>query len=153
MASVAIRNSTRRPAPRVPFAKVAGEVLPGWDISLIFVGEKRARDLNERLRGKTYVPNVLSYEVGMKSGEIIICLTEAERQAPHFLLPASLFVLFLFIHALLHLKGRVHGATMEQSERALLAKFSKGVVRTYPNVPSHSNRNRYRHVPGEAGRR
>lgn len=116
------------------FSTVAQSVLPGWEISLVFVGAKRARALNTQLRGKTYVPNVLSYALGKKSGpkgaplggEIIICLNEAKKQAPRYDMSARTFVLYLFIHGILHIKGGVHGGKMEKCERDLLARFAKG---------------------------
>lgn len=124
MASVAITNFTRRSVPRFAYAKVAAAVLPGWDISLVFVGAARAQKLNVQLRKKSYIPNVLSYAVGEKNGEVFICLEEAARQAPAHDMSSRTFVLYLFIHALLHLKGWPHGATMEQWERKLLARYA-----------------------------
>lgn len=99
--------------------------LPGWELSLVFVGESRAQQLNLQLRNKSYVPNVLSYETGEKSGEILICLSVAKKQAPSYDLSYKDFVALLFIHGMLHLKGQAHGATMEKQERALLARFTK----------------------------
>lgn len=154
MASVSIQNLTRRrTASRVVFSAVAKEILPGWDISLVFVGPAKARALNKQLRGKDYVPNVLSYALDDESGEVIICLAEAKKQAPDFSMSERDFVLYLFIHGLLHIKGRVHGATMERSERKLLAKFVSGSARSLPNGTTHRNRNRHRHVPSKNGRR
>jgi rRNA maturation RNase YbeY len=103
-------------------------VLPGWEVSLVFAGEKRAQALNKKLRGKSYIPNVLSYALSKKSGEIIICPREADRQAASFDMNKREFTLYLFIHGLLHIKGWVHGATMEKCERDLLAKFAKGLA-------------------------
>ncbi len=125
MAKVEVTNLTRRPSPRFAYAKVVEDALPGWDISLVFIGPAKARALNEQLRAKSYVPNVLSYEVGAKSGEILICLAEAEKQAPAHFMNTREFVLYLFIHGLLHLKGWAHGATMERCERTLMARFGK----------------------------
>ena len=125
MAGVEVTNLTRRPVPRFAYTAVVATVLPGWDVSLVFVGPKKAQELNQQLRGKSYVPNVLSYAPGQTSGEIFICPQEAERQAPQHGMTARIFVLYLFIHGLLHLKGWAHGATMERCERTLLAKFSK----------------------------
>ncbi len=152
--AVAINNLTRRPtAPRAVFTAIANDVLPGWDISLVFVGPARARALNEQLRGKDYIPNVLSYALDDANGEILICPAEAKKQAPDFSMSERGFILYLFIHGLLHIKGGVHGATMERSERKLLAKFSQGDARSLPNGTTHSNRHRHRHVPSKNGRR
>ncbi|MFZ1075235.1 MAG: rRNA maturation RNase YbeY [Minisyncoccia bacterium] len=151
--AVSIQNLTRRKSvPRFAYDDVAKSVLPNWSISLAFVGPAKARRLNEKLRDKTYTPNVLSYEVGKRSGEIIICPSEAEKQAPQYGLSGRDFVLYLFIHGLLHLKGWAHGATMEQCERKLVAKFAASDARALTHVTTHSNRNRHRDVPSENGR-
>ena len=128
MSEVSIQNVTRSALgrPRSVFLKVAKKVLPGWELSLVFVGEKRALSLNKKLRRKSYVPNVLSYAVGTKSGEIIICPREAKRQAPSYDMSEKGFILYLFIHGALHIKGWTHSAKMEKCEQVLLAKFAKG---------------------------
>ncbi|MDO8566888.1 MAG: rRNA maturation RNase YbeY [bacterium] len=126
MSSVLIKNFTRRrTAPRAVFDSIAARVLPGWDISLAFVGPAKARALNKQLRKKDYIPNVLSYVVGAKSGEIIICPSEAIKQALLYRRAPSAYCLYLFIHAALHIKGWVHGAKMEKCERKLLARYEK----------------------------
>jgi len=128
MADLDIKNLTRqhlKVRAGLSFAKVTEEVLPGWDISLVFVGPTKALELNKKLRGKSYIPNVLSYKVGNKSGEIFICLSEASKQASNFNLAPSTFHLYLFIHGLLHLKGWAHGAKMKQCEQKLLAHVTK----------------------------
>lgn len=137
MATLDTKNFTRRPAPRAPFQALASSALPRWDISLVFAGRTRAQSLNKKLRNKTYVPNVLSYESGEKSGEIIICLDVAKRQAPSYGMSYPDFVAYLFIHGLMHLKGYPHGPTMEKHERLLFGKF----VRTFPrNETTNSHR-------------
>ena len=142
MAGVSTTTLTRHErVPRFAYTQIAAKVLPGWDISLVFVSSARARTLNTRLRGKTYVPNVLSYEAGHKNGEIFICLAEARKQAPQYEMSARIFVLYLFIHGLLHLKGMPHGVTMERSERRLLAQFVKGRAR----ARTHASTNRHRY--------
>lgn len=146
MSGVAIKNFTRRHLEvwaDVPFAKITEEVLPGWDVSLALVGAEKARELNKRLRGKTYVPNVLSYVAGEKSAEIILCPSAAVREASSHGLAPRAYCLLLFIHAALHIKGWVHGATMEKCERKLLARYET----------THSDGNRRRHTPGKSGRR
>ena len=116
---------------------MAAAVLPGWELSLVFAGERRAQSLNQRLRNKSYIPNVLSYESGKKSGEIIICLEVAKKEAPSYDMPYRTFVGYLFIHGLLHLKGHPHGTTMERYERELVSRFI-GV--TTKDGATHRNR-------------
>ncbi|HEX5774344.1 MAG TPA: rRNA maturation RNase YbeY [Candidatus Paceibacterota bacterium] len=123
MATLDIRNFTRGPVPRFAYEKAHALALPGWDISLVFAGETRARHLNKVLRKKDYVPNVLSYESGQRSGEIIICPAVARKEASAYGMSYTAFVGFLFIHGMLHLAGKRHGTTMERQERAILARL------------------------------
>ena len=122
-----LKNFTRRrlATPRKTFSAIAKRVLPLWNISLVFVGPTKALALNKKLRGKSYIPNVLSYKVGDKSGEIFICISEASKQASDFHLTPYTFHLYLFIHGLLHLKGWAHGVKMEKCEQKLLAHVTK----------------------------
>lgn len=122
-----IRNFTRNTPPRHPYAKLQEEILPGWDISLVFAGTRRAQALNVMLRQKDYTPNVLSYETSIskkeRSGEIIICPEVAKRQCAAYGLSYSAFVALLCIHGMLHLNGSRHGTRMEHYEREYLSRF------------------------------
>lgn len=125
MSALSIKRFVSSWIPKHPYKKVAKKILPLWDVSLVFAGRTRATTLNKKLRGKSYAPNVLSYKAGNKHGEIIICVDVAKRQAPRYKMSQSLFILYLFIHGLLHLKGYAHGTTMEKRERVILARFSR----------------------------
>lgn len=138
------RNFTRGPIPSFPYKKAVEATLPGWEISLAFVGETRAQKTNVALRKKDYVPNVLSYVVGEKSGEILICPSVARKQAPDYDMGYADFVGFLFIHGCLHLKGELHGATMERKERLLLKRLTSPSQKS-PKRPPHVPTNRNRH--------
>lgn len=137
MSHLEIRNFTRSKPPVFPFAKALERVLPGWEISLVFAGERRAQTLNMRLRNKEYIPNVLSYISGKRSGEIIICPSIAKKQAASYGLSYPAMVGFLFIHGLMHLKGMRHGATMDKRERETLSQF---IRLTSPDGTTHRNR-------------
>ncbi len=80
------------------------------------------------------VSNVLAFPLSKTSGEILICKSAAK----------PFTVDLLFIHGLLHLKGRKHGATMENEERKLLSSFG---LSEYAN----DNGNRRRNVPRKSG--
>ncbi len=123
MNALEIRNTTREKHPGLPYQDIAHHILPTFDISLVFVGETRAKSLNKILRNKDYIPNVLSYELEKNSGEVVICLKEAKRQAPSFEMSYKTFVGYLFIHGLSHLKGYQHGTTMERYEEKALQRF------------------------------
>lgn len=155
MVPVSVQNKTRSAlgGARLVYSNIAKEILPHWEISLVFIGPKEAQTLNKQLRGKAYVPNVLSYVVGEKSGEIIICPNIAKEEAPAYGLNEKDFILYLFIHGVLHIKGWVHGGTMEECERTLMAKYATRSARTFTHVTTHRNRHRHRDVPGKDGRR
>ena len=149
MAELNVRNFTRRKADtkivHFPYEKIAKAILPTWDISLVFAGTTRAQNLNVVLRNKSYVPNVLSYESGKKSGEIIICLPVAKRQARSYGLSYPHFVIFLLIHGLLHLKGLPHSTTMEQHERTFLKRFTGATIEYGDDKLGYGTTNRNRH--------
>jgi probable rRNA maturation factor len=94
-----------------------------YELSLTFIGETRARTLNQQLRGKDYTPNVLSFPLSKHMGEIYICPGVAEIEASKFAMTPSRYIIFLFIHGCLHLKGYDHGATMDSLESKYIKKY------------------------------
>lgn len=122
--SLTIQNTTRATLPRHPYEAIADSILgKSYNATLIFVGRDRARNLNQRYRNKSYVPNVLSFPLSSTTGEVYICLEVAKREANKFDMTYSQYVAFLLIHGALHLKGHDHGATMEKLERKHLSAF------------------------------
>lgn len=95
-----------------------------YDLSLVFIGNKRASTLNQTYRKKTYSPNVLSFPLSDASGEIFIAPQVAKSEASKFDLSVDGYVAFLFIHGLLHLKGLDHGDEMDKLEKKYLKKFA-----------------------------
>ena len=82
---------------------------PDYELSLVLINNKKARELNLTYRGQDYAANVLSFPLGKKVGEIFLNLDQTGHE-----------LLFLFIHGLLHLKGMTHGSTMEREEQKIL---------------------------------
>jgi len=87
-----------------------------YELSLVFVGKARAATLNQKYRNKSYSPNVLSFPLDARTGEIFICPQIAKSEASKFNLSPDGYVGFLFIHGCLHLKGMDHGDTMDKLE-------------------------------------
>jgi probable rRNA maturation factor len=94
-----------------------------YELSLVFIGKTRAASLNRTYRGKTYSPNVLSFPLDEKTGEIFICPQVAASEAAKFNLSPRGYVGFLFIHGCLHLKGLDHGDTMDKQEAKWVKHF------------------------------
>ncbi len=117
-------SHTTRSYPRLPYEKIMNEVLGRqYDLSLVFVGESRAREINQLTRNKTYTPNVLSFPLSKTSGEIFISPSVARREAKKFGHSYPKHICYLFIHGLLHLKGLDHGKKMDVLERKFLKRF------------------------------
>ena len=120
--SFQILNMTKGALPSVPFADIKKEILgEKYNLSLVFCGNRKSKELNKIYRDKDYPTNVLSFPLDKKNGEIFIAPSVAKKEASKFDKNYSDFVGFLFIHGLLHLKGMEHGSTMEKAE----VKFQK----------------------------
>lgn len=119
-----IRNTTRGPLPRVPFKKIAERMVPnGYSLSLVLCGDTLSRRLNREHRKKTYVPNVLSFEISKNDGELFINPHVARREARRFGIRFEDRVSHLFVHGILHLVGYEHGDRMDRKERDILRRF------------------------------
>lgn len=117
-----ITNLTKGKLPRLPFAMMKTKILGSkYNLSLVFVNEKKSQELNKTYREKDNPTNVLSFPYSKKEGEIFICIKVAKTQAVDYDKTWQQFVGFLVIHGMLHLKGMQHGSTMEVQEE----KFSK----------------------------
>lgn len=119
-----IRNTTKGRLPRLSFKRMKEAALgKNYNLSLAFVGETRARSLNRIYRQKNTVPNILSFPLESKAGEIVITPRRVLGEAKHFNMSPRNFMGYLFIHGLLHLKGYKHGDVMEREERKILKQF------------------------------
>lgn len=108
------------------FASIAEDILgKKYELSLIFSGSTRSRRVNKENRGKDYVPNILSFPYEKNEGEIIITLSNIKKEAPQYEMSEKKYLIFLFIHGCLHLKGMDHSTKMESLEESYLIKYSK----------------------------
>jgi probable rRNA maturation factor len=113
---------------------VAAEIGLTGGVTIKLADESAARDLNQRFRGRDYVPDVLSFPAGEPpprvayAGDILVCLPVAERQAlaEGHSLRRELFV--LMVHGLLHLGGHDHErdrGEMLALQRRLVERFGR----------------------------
>jgi probable rRNA maturation factor len=122
--SVTISKSAKT-YPRLPYEDIKNAVLgKKYTLSLTFVGEKRAFELNRKHRQGNYVPNVLSFPLSDEIGEIYITPQVAKRESKKIGMDQKNFIGYLFIHGLLHLKGYPHGDTMEGAEKRYMKRFN-----------------------------
>ncbi len=124
METFTITNKTKSALPNVPFAKIKDAALgKDYSLSLVFIGERRSKQLNGSYRSKNKSTNVLSFTLDKKSGEIFITPALVKRQTGKFGRNFQNLTAFLFIHGLMHLKGYDHGSTMERAEAKLRKQF------------------------------
>jgi probable rRNA maturation factor len=102
------------------FSSVLGE---SYELSVVLCGNEKSHELNKAYRDKDYPTNILSFPISENAGEIFIDLEKAQEEANAFEREFENFVLFLFIHGLLHLKGYNHGSTMEAAEMRVRKEF------------------------------
>lgn len=123
MTTLAIASSIKT-YPTWPYEAMKNSVLgKNYILSLSFVGPKKAQILNQTYRQKDYVPNVLSFPLDSKVGEIVICPMVAKTEAKNFNLTPDGYIAYLFIHGLVHLKGHDHGEAMDKLEAKYLKQF------------------------------
>ncbi|MCD5381237.1 MAG: rRNA maturation RNase YbeY [Candidatus Pacebacteria bacterium] len=124
METFTISSTIKKYPKRHPYEEMKKKVLgTRYELSLAFVGKTRAATLNKTYRNKTYSPNVLSFPLSEKAGEIVICPQVAIGEAAKFKLSVNGYIAYLFIHGLLHLKGLDHGDEMDKLEQKHLKAF------------------------------
>ena len=107
-----------------PFLTIKEKVLgKKYELSISFVSEVTAQELNATHRDKAYVPNTLSFSLSKSSGEIVMCIEAIKKEYKKFSMTYDKYLIFLLIHSMLHLKGMNHSSTMEDKERAVMKKF------------------------------
>lgn len=106
------------------FKRIAQDVLgSSYELSVVFVGDARSRNLNRAYRHKDKPTNVLSFPLSSASGELYLNVPLARREARLFETTPRQHLCFLFVHGVLHLKGYDHGTRMERAERLLMKKY------------------------------
>jgi probable rRNA maturation factor len=108
----------------LPFNRVKNEALgKDYELSLVFIGNKKSRALNKKYRKKDKPTNILTFSLSKTEGEIFITPETAKHDAKKFDMKENDFIAYLFIHGLLHLKGLKHGDKMEKEEQKLKKKY------------------------------
>jgi probable rRNA maturation factor len=111
--------------PKHQYAEMKEVVLgKKYDVTLAFVSPKKAQALNVAYRKKDYIPNVLSFPLTHDTGEVYICLSIAKKECKKFGMTYEEYVGYLFIHALLHLRGMDHGDAMDRAEKKYCKAFT-----------------------------
>lgn len=120
-----VKNKTKDKLPRLPFLSIKNEILgKDYQLSVAFVSSEEQEKINYSYRGKNQNTNILSFPLSPFSGEILINLSKAKKDATLFDMTPLVFLKFLLIHGMLHLKGFKHSSTMKKEEEKYLKIFS-----------------------------
>ena len=143
---VLIKNQQRhRPLNKTKITKTARKILslleqPSAELSILFVGDRKMRELNSAYRGILKSTDVLSFEAAMPIkesgadnvlGDIVISVPKAESQAKDFGMIFYNEIYRLLIHGILHLSGYDHEASeyrakkMRKKEREIFDAVTK----------------------------
>jgi probable rRNA maturation factor len=94
-----------------------------YELSLVFITAEEILKLNKIYRHINKATDILSFPLTKNSGEIFICPSETRKMMSKFGRTYENFLVFLFIHGLIHLKGYDHGDKMEKIEEKFRKKF------------------------------
>ncbi len=123
--SLSIQNSKKPPVRKVVLTRLKDAVLgKHYRLSIVFTNAANMRRLNRAYRKIDGPTDILSFPLSETEGEIFVAPAVARREAVRFNNPFPDFLLFLFIHGFLHLKGMGHGSRMEAQERTFRKKFN-----------------------------
>ncbi|MDF1498015.1 MAG: rRNA maturation RNase YbeY [Patescibacteria group bacterium] len=139
-----VKNFTQKKIEKKYLNKIVDETLRAIkvkkpvEISLVIIGEKRIKFLNQKYRGIDKITDVLSFgneEIVNKSqkfisppdgilylGEIFICYMQAKRQARQKKHSEKHEMAILLIHGILHLLGYDHKENYENSDMKAIEK-------------------------------
>ncbi len=122
--TISIINKTKGKLPSLPFVILKNDILgKNYTLSVAFVGEITSKKLNYKFRQKNKSTNILSFELGKNSGELILCPAVMKREYKNFDRTYQNFVGYLVIHGMLHLKGMQHGSIMDKAEKKYDQKY------------------------------
>ena len=110
----------------VPFVSIKNKILgKNYDLSICFLSPSKQKIINFKYRKINKTTNILSFPFSENSGEITFDLAKVKKDAKLFNMTFPVFLRYLLIHGLLHLKGFEHSATMEKEEKKFMKIFSK----------------------------
>lgn len=95
------------------------------ELTIVFLDQIKARELNKKFRGRNYATDVLSFGVNDDSnaggaeilGELVICPEVISRQAKEHSLLVREELGYMVLHGVLHLLGFDHEKSKKEAEK------------------------------------
>lgn len=143
--TLTITNNTKGKLPSLPLVFIKDDILgKKYTLSVVFVGEKKSKEINNKYRSKNRATNILSFSLDKNNGEMIMCPSVIKRESKN---PEKNFgknyrelLGFLVIHGMLHLKGYEHSSRMDREEEKYDKKYFSGDRHRHYNNTSSSGR-------------
>lgn len=124
LCTITVTTKSRPSIDDLLFVRVKEGILgKKYNLSVVYVGDTKMRQLNNTYRQKDYVTDILSFPLSETDGEIYINPHTLAKKSKDFEMTISKYTLFLFIHGCLHLKGYDHGTEMETLEKRYLKSY------------------------------
>ena len=134
-------RSGKMPRPRIALR----------EMSLALVGDARMSDLHHQFMGIRGPTDVLTFPIdhddrgGVTSGEVVVCVPQARREAKRRTIPVRLELLLYSVHGMLHLLGYDDRTardfhTMHRTEDDILTALGFGPVFASAPAPAPAHR-------------
>jgi len=112
------------PTGRQAFVVIKNDILgKKYNLSIVFVSEKKSREINKKYRDKDKSTNILSFPLSKTEGEILLCPALIKRETKKFERNFRELLGYLVIHGCLHLKGMEHSSRMDKEEEKYDKKY------------------------------
>ena len=119
-----VTNQTDIALPDITFDAIKNSALgKSYCLSVVFVSPIESARINKEYRKKDKPTNILSFPYTFVSGEIVLCTKVIEAEAITHKLSYRDYLIYLFIHGLVHLAGFDHSLIMERREIELRKKY------------------------------
>lgn len=126
MKNFSILNKSRSKLPDLPLFDVKENILgKDYELSLVFSNKKLAAELHKKWKKEDGQANILSFPISNNEGEIFISPDKAKEEYENFDMTFPNYLIFLFIHGCLHLKGLKHSDIMESEEKRIFELFKR----------------------------
>jgi probable rRNA maturation factor len=118
-----------------------------FDLSVAYMTRAKMRVMNRTYRSVDAPTDILSFQLSKTSGQILLCMPEVVTHAKAFAVAPNVYLPYLFIHGLIHVKGHDHGRIMDSLEQ----KFCNRFELWHPHAPqdnkkkTNGTKNRSRH--------
>jgi len=119
-----VSNRTKSVLPAIQFGNIKKDALGNnYALSVAFIQADESRRINREYRKKDSPTNILSFPYSHESGEILFCPDVIENEMKSNGLPYDQYLIYLYIHGLVHLAGFDHSIEMEKREVEMRHKF------------------------------